>query len=171
MSSFLDKNRPFEQATIVMFFLRWVALPLYQQFSVYTLLQVKRNSNNCFSIKISSESQIIIHQYTSITIFVMWVCIPQVAPLFMVGGYYLSFFFVISHNFEGVYLFGPSAEKKYDSFLHKQVRRTVCPRMIAIRENFLIVDCFFFVGGYSLQCRWQLAVLSERRTELSDRLG
>eukprot|EP01036_Dinobryon_divergens_P026617 gene26617-35290_t len=83
MSSLLIKNRPVELATIALFFFRWVALPLYQQFSVYTLLQV--------------------------------------APLFMVGGYYLSFFFVISHNFEGVYLFGPTAEEKYDSFLHKQV--------------------------------------------------
>jgi fatty acid desaturase (delta-4 desaturase) len=29
----------------------------------------------------------------------------NVAPLFVVGGYYLAFFFVISHNFEGVLMF------------------------------------------------------------------
>jgi hypothetical protein len=40
MSSLLDKNRPVEQATIVLFFLRWIVLPLYQQFSLFTLLQV-----------------------------------------------------------------------------------------------------------------------------------
>ena len=40
MSSLLDKNRPVEQATIVLFFVRWIVLPLYQQFSLYTLLQV-----------------------------------------------------------------------------------------------------------------------------------
>lgn len=82
-SSLLNMNRPVEQATIVLFFLRWVALPLYQQFSFWTLLNV--------------------------------------APLFAVGGFYLSFFFVISHNFDGVFMFGPKAEDKYDSFIHKQV--------------------------------------------------
>lgn len=40
MSSLLDKNRPVEQATIVLFFIRWIVLPLYQQFSLFTLLQV-----------------------------------------------------------------------------------------------------------------------------------
>eukprot|EP01042_Synura_sphagnicola_P011958 gene11958-15237_t len=28
----------------------------------------------------------------------------NILPMFIVGGYYLSFFFIISHNFEGVYL-------------------------------------------------------------------
>lgn len=89
MSSLLTNNRLFEESTIVLFFLRWIALPLFQQPSLITLLNI--------------------------------------APLFMVGGYYLSFFFVISHNFEGVALFGPTQQPaqggglKYDSFLHKQV--------------------------------------------------
>jgi len=88
MSSLLSNNRLFEESTIALFFLRWIALPLMQQPSLITLLNI--------------------------------------APLFMVGGYYLSFFFVISHNFEGVALFGPAQSAqggghKYDSFLHKQV--------------------------------------------------
>ena len=65
----------------------------------------------------------------------------QVAPLFVVGGYYLSFFFVISHNFEGVYLFGPSAEKKYDSFLHKQVG--VLKRKCLRSSSFHLITFFF----------------------------
>ena len=40
----------------------------------------------------------------------------------MVGGYYLSFFFVISHNFEGVEMHDNDfAHKKEQSFLRKQV--------------------------------------------------
>ena len=46
----------------------------------------------------------------------------SVAPMYIVAGYYLSFFFIISHNFEGVEMFdrdnGKGAEK---SFLYQQV--------------------------------------------------
>lgn len=42
----------------------------------------------------------------------------NISPLFMVGGYYLSFFFIISHNFEGVHHFD-SGEPP--NFLRRQV--------------------------------------------------
>jgi acyl-lipid (7-3)-desaturase (Delta-4 desaturase) len=46
----------------------------------------------------------------------------NIAPLFLVGGYYLSFFFVISHNFEGVHLHAPEFTSKVEqSFMRKQV--------------------------------------------------
>ena len=46
----------------------------------------------------------------------------NICPLFLVGGYYLAFFFVISHNFEGVHLFEHDYNKNVDqSFLRKQV--------------------------------------------------
>lgn len=45
----------------------------------------------------------------------------NVCPLFIVGGYYLSFFFVMSHNFEGVHMFDEKFLKdKEQSFLRKQ---------------------------------------------------
>jgi fatty acid desaturase (delta-4 desaturase) len=46
----------------------------------------------------------------------------NVVPMFVVGGYYLAFFFVISHNFDGAVLY--DNEKNHDvneSFLRKQV--------------------------------------------------
>lgn len=44
----------------------------------------------------------------------------NIAPLFLVGGYYLSFFFVISHNFDGVHMHSAEFLKKEQSFLRKQ---------------------------------------------------
>jgi len=83
-SELIKTNRIFESATILSFAFRWLVVPVLQQPSVYTLLNI--------------------------------------APLFIVGGYYLSFFFVISHNFEGAHLFHPEYTSKVDqSFLRKQV--------------------------------------------------
>lgn len=46
----------------------------------------------------------------------------NVLPLFIVGGYYLSFFFIISHNFEGALLYDTEKDKGVnESFLRKQV--------------------------------------------------
>ena len=47
--------------------------------------------------------------------------------MFVVGGFYLAFFFIISHNFKGVYMFDdettttPETQKIQNSFLHRQV--------------------------------------------------
>lgn len=43
----------------------------------------------------------------------------QVLPMFVAGGYYLAFFFLLSHNFEGVKLFGDCAPEP--NFLRRQV--------------------------------------------------
>lgn len=46
----------------------------------------------------------------------------NIAPLFVVGGFYLSFFFLISHNFEGVAVYQSGYLSKVEpSFLRKQV--------------------------------------------------
>lgn len=49
--------------------------------------------------------------------------ICNILPLYIVGGYYLSFFFLISHNFDGVHMFDSSkkASKQDESFLYAQV--------------------------------------------------
>ena len=49
----------------------------------------------------------------------------QTLPLYMVAGYYLSFFFSISHNFEGVHMLEDTTRASNadsGSFLYKQVR-------------------------------------------------
>jgi fatty acid desaturase (delta-4 desaturase) len=48
----------------------------------------------------------------------------NVLPIFIVGGYYLAFFFVISHNFDGVMMFDQKSVKATafeQSFLRLQV--------------------------------------------------
>lgn len=62
-----------------------------------------------------------------------WIILPQIlkpsiytflniAPMFMVAGYYLAFFFIISHNFEGAQIFNKTLPKNKDkSFLYYQV--------------------------------------------------
>jgi len=45
----------------------------------------------------------------------------SIAPMYMVAGYYLSFFFVISHNFDGAEVYDHSQGKNANnSFMHKQ---------------------------------------------------
>lgn len=84
MSSLVRGQRVFEEMTIVLFFARWIVLPLYRTGSLSTLLQV--------------------------------------LPMFVTGGYYLSFFFIISHNFEGAALNHAQYTQETDkSFLRRQV--------------------------------------------------
>lgn len=82
MSKYLAPHRVFEVSTSTFFIFRWFLLPLYQQPSLYTLLNI--------------------------------------APMFVVGGYYLAFFFIISHNFVGVQMYDQSKEQTTQSFLRKQ---------------------------------------------------
>lgn len=83
MSTLLTSHRVFEASASVLFFSRWVLLPIYLTSSVSTLVQI--------------------------------------APMFMVAGYYLSFFFIISHNFVGAHMFDRDAVGSNPSFLYKQV--------------------------------------------------
>lgn len=46
----------------------------------------------------------------------------NIAPMFVIGGYYLAFFFLISHNFKGVYLYDRSERDPEESFLRGQVK-------------------------------------------------
>ena len=51
----------------------------------------------------------------------------QTIPTYMVAGYYLAFFFSLSHNFEGVHMQSDTTRpsnkgSKEQSFLYKQVR-------------------------------------------------
>lgn len=45
----------------------------------------------------------------------------NIAPMFSVAGFYLAFFFIISHNFVGVQMFDKSNAKTSQSFLRRQV--------------------------------------------------
>jgi fatty acid desaturase (delta-4 desaturase) len=72
----------------------------------------------------------------------------NVIPLFIVGGYYLSFFFVISHNFEGVQLFEKEYGQKVDpSFLRRQV---------ATAANVCGAKLAFLNGGLNYQIEHHL---------------
>jgi fatty acid desaturase (delta-4 desaturase) len=92
-SKLLEKNRLFEQCTILFMMFRWTVLPLLLKSADQSLLSLYAN----------------------------------ILPLYIVGGYYLSFFFVISHNFEGVEMHDNNYAKKIEqSFLRKQVRAYEC---------------------------------------------
>ena len=83
MAKQLKPNRVFDSLTSILYFTRWIVIPLYQVPSIYTFLNI--------------------------------------APMFIVGGYYLAFFFILSHNFVGVHMFDKNAKGHKDSFLYKQV--------------------------------------------------
>ena len=74
--------------------------------------------------------------FTSVLFIFRWFILPlilkptiwtliNIAPMFIVGGYYLAFFFLISHNYKGAYFFdekNSSLESiKNSSFLYTQV--------------------------------------------------
>ena len=73
--------------------------------------------------------------FTSAVFFLRWVCLPlyqsgwgavvQTAPMYVVGGYYLAFFFSLSHNFSGVHMLEDTTRsgmaKSESTFLYKQV--------------------------------------------------
>ena len=53
----------------------------------------------------------------------LW-CLLHLSPMYVVGGYYLAFFFSLSHNFEGVHMLDDTTRegtKGEKSFLYKQV--------------------------------------------------
>lgn len=70
---------------------------------------------------------------TSIIFYARWFVLPQftcpgfatfvsILPMFISAGYYLSFFFIISHNFVGVQIIDNTKDEfKNMSFLRKQV--------------------------------------------------
>lgn len=77
----------------------------------------------------------IFETFSSMVFILRWFILPlyikpsiytllHIAPMFIVGGYYLAFFFIISHNFKGVYMFqsnGANKDKRLQSFLYRQV--------------------------------------------------
>lgn len=65
----------------------------------------------------------IFETFSSIVFILRWFILPlyikpsiytllHIAPMFIVGGYYLAFFFIISHNFEGVYMYETEPKQK-----------------------------------------------------------
>ena len=82
MAKQLKPNRFFDSIISMVYFLRWIALPLYQVPSIYTFLNI--------------------------------------CPMFIVGGYYLAFFFILSHNFVGVHFFDKNSKTHNYSFLYRQ---------------------------------------------------
>lgn len=49
-----------------------------------------------------------------------YITMLHIAPVFIVGGFYLSFFFILSHNYDGVLYY--NAYNRSDSFLRKQIQ-------------------------------------------------
>lgn len=77
------------------------------------------------------KSNRIFEAATSFLFLFRWIALPlyqtphystflNVVPMFVVAGYYLAFFFIISHNFVGVHMFDKSSADVTTSFLWKQ---------------------------------------------------
>lgn len=79
-----------------------------------------------------TDNNRIFETITSLFFFSRWSILPyyikpsiwtliNIAPMFIVAGYYLAFFFIISHNFVGVHMFNHDSKSFNESFLYKQV--------------------------------------------------
>lgn len=93
-------------------------------------LQVTRYSKFLFPHRIFET-------FSSFSFICRWFVLPlyikpsvftllQIAPMFAVGGFYLAFFFILSHNFTDVYVFDTKKakevnDKRLQSFLYRQV--------------------------------------------------
>jgi len=81
MSQYVVKQRRFDLLCSCIFITRWVAFPIYQTQSIYTIIQI--------------------------------------SPMMIVAGYYLAFFFILSHNFVGTKFWEICDDRK--GFLYRQV--------------------------------------------------
>jgi hypothetical protein len=77
---------------------------------------------------------------TTLIFLARWIVLPvyltgslttvlQITPMFLVAGYYFSFFISLSHNFKGVHLLDDTTRQsnrqgKENSFLYKQGRNS-----------------------------------------------
>eukprot|EP01038_Epipyxis_sp_PR26KG_P009506 gene9506-12806_t len=103
----------------------------------YTIGSLQHVSEGFHLTKMSSlvDSYRSFEGFTILFFFFRWLVFPvlqvptymtfvNILPMFLIGGYYLSFFFVISHNFEGVMMFDQDSTKGtkfYQSFLRTQI--------------------------------------------------
>lgn len=109
MSPLLRPHRVFETFTSLLFFARWVVLPVYQTGGL-----LKNNCEACLP-----DNQI------CLLLGSPWVLVP-LAMQYVVAGYYLAFFFSISHNFSGVHMLDDTTRadaSQKRSFLYKQVSK------------------------------------------------
>lgn len=80
MSKYVIHQRVFDLSCILLYFIRWYVIPVYQTNTFYTLIEI--------------------------------------SPMGLVAGYYLGFFFILSHNFKGTKF---STIDENNSFLYQQV--------------------------------------------------
>lgn len=101
----------------------------------YILFSLKHNLDGFHFVRYSKlvDGNRVFEEFTILFFLFRWLVLPfilvpawstlfNVLPVFIVGGYYLSFFFVISHNFEGALFYRSETDKDVgESFLRKQV--------------------------------------------------
>ena len=77
---------------------------------------------NFYSVTLVSSTRIMKAGKFSVNQW-MWTAL-NLLPMLMVAGYYLSFFFTVSHNFRGVHLHEDTRRETnhMNSFLYNQVR-------------------------------------------------
>eukprot|EP01041_Mallomonas_annulata_P006521 gene6521-13181_t len=96
--------------------------------SFFNIIQGK----NMTSMSTMLSKARIIEGMTSCIFYLRWFVLPMIQspsiytylnifPMFFVGGYYLAFFFIISHNFVGVYMFDNQKGDRKSTFLYDQV--------------------------------------------------
>ena len=108
MSPLVKKERIFDLFCQAVFFFRSMVIPVYRTGTFSVLFTFVRCSELC-----------------AIDVFLINIFL-QTLPLYITGGSYLAFFFMISHNFEGAQALSdttrPSNEGgNKNSFLYKQV--------------------------------------------------
>ena len=111
MSPLLKGERTLDLFAGIFYLFRWVALPVIRTGTLTVLISVSVTN---FEKRANLP-------------FIICARLPlQTIPTYMVAGYYLAFFFSLSHNFEGVHMQSDTTRpsnkgSKERSFLYKQV--------------------------------------------------
>nr|UZZ64684.1 front-end desaturase [Platychelipus littoralis] len=132
----LNPTQPLMKYQMVQHFYFFVLLGLYGFVVVYSsLANIVRGKHHTPMSSLVKRHRVF-ETFTSFLFFFRWICIPlyqtncdlnalvNTLPMYIVGGYYLAFFFSISHNFKGVHILEDTRREsnhKGDSFLYKQV--------------------------------------------------
>jgi fatty acid desaturase (delta-4 desaturase) len=128
----LNPLQPLMEYQIIQHLYVGLLICIFGLIMVFTsFINVIRGENMTAMSKLIARDRIV-EGLMSLLFYYRWFILPviqrkslnvffEILPMFVVGGFYLAFFFIISHNFLGVYMFDNKGGKRKSSFLYDQV--------------------------------------------------
>lgn len=137
---------------------------------IATVQDTLNNKNYTYYSNPIIKKYLLFELFTSILFFIRWLIIPSLnayfhsqnilynllctTPIYMVAGYYLAFFFILSHNFDGVHAFDDT--KYINDNLKSNSNNRFLYRQVVSSSNVGGSILGFFNGGLNYQIEHHL---------------